>query len=159
MEPITYEQLHSGEEQSVCNLVETVFNEFVAPDCETEGAEEFFRFANVTAMAERVRSGGYILVAKQSGKPVGMLEFMRPDRIAMLFVTLRGQGIAKQLVARAIDRIRCENPALSEVTVHASPYAEAIYQKMGFRRTGNPKVEHGIRYIPMRLSVGDLSRR
>ena len=153
MEQITYDQMSSGEEQSVCDLVEHVFNEFVAPGTEQDGVDEFFRFANVTAMAERVRSGGYVLVAKQSGKLVGMLEFMRPDRIAMLFVTLRGQGIAKELVARAIEQAKCENPVLSEVTVHSSPYAEAAYQKMGFRRIGNTKIEHGIRYVPMKLSL------
>ena len=92
-----------------------------------------------------------MVIAKEAGKLVGMLEFMPPDRIAMLFVTRRGHGIAKQLVARAIEHAKRENPDLSELTVHSSPYAEAAYKKMGFRRFGNAKVEHGIRYVPMKL--------
>ena len=88
-----------------------------------------------------------------------MLEFMPPDRIAMLFVTRRAQGIAKELVARAIEQTKCENPVLSELTVHSSPYAEAAYQKMGFRRIGNTRIEHGIRYVPMKLSLRNWSKR
>lgn len=151
MEPIVYEHMSSGEEQLVCELVKNVFNEFIAPDYDQDGVDNFFCFANAAAMAERVRSGGYVLVAKQSGRLVGMLEFTRPDRIAMLFVSQRGQGIAKELIARAIEKARSENPALPKMTVHSSPFAKAAYQKMGFRQTGDTMIEQGIRYVPMAL--------
>lgn len=153
MEPIVYQEMRPGEEAAVCELVAHVFNEWVAPDYEQEGIEEFFRFANPSAMAERVRSGGFVLVAMQLENIVGALEFALPDRIAMLFVTLQKQGIAKELVARAIEKARSENPALLKVTVHSSPCAEAAYQRMGFRQTGNDTTEHGIRYIPMELPL------
>lgn len=153
MEQIVYREMRTGEEAAVCELVARVFKEMVAPDYESEGIEEFFRFANPIAMAERVRSGGFVLVARQSGNLVGVLEFVLPDRIAMLFVTLRKQGIAKELVARAIEKARSEIPDLSKVAVHSSPYAELAYQKMGFRRTGNETTEHGIRYVPMELPL------
>lgn len=153
MEPIVYQEMRSGEEPAVCELVARVFKEMVAPDYDSEGIEEFFRFANPVAMAERVRSGGFVLVARQSGNLVGVLEFASPDRISMLFVTLRKQGIAKELVARAIEKARCENPDISKVTVHSAPHAEPAYQRMGFRRTGNETMEHGIRYVPMELPL------
>lgn len=155
METITYEEMRSGEEQAVCKIVELVFNQLVAPDYEPEGVEEFFKFANAAAMADRVRSGGFVIVAKQSGKLVGMLEFVPPDRIAMLFVTLRSQGIGQELLARAIKKARSVNPGLSRVTVHSSPYAESAYERMGFRRTGNATTENGIRYTPMELWLRD----
>ena len=145
--------MHAGDETAVCALVGRVFNEFVAPDYEREGIKEFFRFANPNAMAGRVRSGGFVLVANQAGKPVGMLEFAPPDRIAMLFVTPRRRGIARQLLVHAISRLRCESPALSKITVHSSPYAEVAYRRMGFRPTGNATTEHGIKYIPMELII------
>lgn len=153
MDSVAYEEMRAGEEQSACDLVQLVFNELVAPDYEPEGVEEFFRFANPSAMAERRESGGFVLVAKQTGKLVGVLEFVLPDRIAMLFVTLRGRGIAKELVARAVKKARCENSGLSRVTVNSSPYAETFYRKMGFRPVGEAKIEHGIRYTPMELSL------
>jgi len=153
MEPIVYREIALGEEPAVCALVAHVFNELVATDYKKEGIEEFFHFANPIAMAERIRTGGFVLVARQSESLVGALEFAVPDRIAMLFVTLRKQGIAKELVARAIKKASSENPALSIITVHSSRYAEPAYERMGFRRIGNERTDHGIRYIPMELSL------
>lgn len=155
MAMIEYGEMRCGEEQAVCDLVAQVFNELVAPDYEPRGVDEFFRFANAEALAGRVRAGGHVIVARRCAKLVGALEFARPDRIAMLFVTTRGQGIAKRLLAHAIGIARGSNPALPEVTVHASPGAETAYRKMGFRRTGNATIEHGIRYIPMALTLAD----
>lgn len=150
-----FKEMIAGEEQDVRDFVKQVFDELVAPDYEREGIDEFFRFMNPAAIAERLRSGGDMLVAKKSGKIVGVIEFVPPNRIALLFVTLRGQGIGKELVARAIERAKHDNPSLSKVTVHSSPYAEAAYQKMGFRRSGNATTEQGIRYIPMELLLAD----
>lgn len=153
MEQIIYQEMRAGEEADVCELVERVFHDFVAPDYRQEGIEEFFRFANPHAMAERTRSGGFVFVARQAQKLVGVLEFALPDRIAMLFVVLKQQGIAKKLLVHAIDKAKFENPGLSKVRVHSSPYAEVIYRKMGFRQIGNATNDHGIKYIPMELPV------
>jgi len=149
MDQITYREMRCGEKQAVCDLVRQVFNEFVAPDYGTAGIEEFFRFANPTAMTTRLKAGGYVLVASTSDSLVGMLEFAPPDRIAMLFVSLRHQGIAKELLARAIRRALVVSPSVSKLTVHSSPYAEPIYRKMGFDQVGDVTTEHGITYIPM----------
>ena len=150
-EPIVYREMNPGEEQAVCDLVSQVFNEFVAPDYGQEGIEEFFRFANPGALEERMQSGGFVFVACQADVPVGMLEFFPPDRIAMLFVAIHHQGIAKELLAHAIGKARTVNPDLSKLTVHSSPYAEPTYLKMGFNKIGNATKEHGIMYIPMEL--------
>ncbi len=128
VETVSYEEMTFGEEPVVCDLVNRVFDELVAPDCDQCGVDEFLRFVNPTAVAERVLSGGLVLVAKKSGKIVGVLEFVPPDRIALLFVTLRGKGIGKELVTRAVERAKHKDPSLSKVTVHSSPYAKAAYQ-------------------------------
>jgi len=142
-----------GEEGEVCELVARVFRDLVAPDFEQNGIDAFFSFANPYAIAERARSGGFVLVAKQGRKIVGVLEFALPDRIAMLFVALRRRGIAKELLARALARAKTERPSLSALTVHSSRYAEPAYRKLGFRQTGHAATDHGITYIPMELSV------
>ena len=53
MGPIVYREMISGEEQAVCDFVKQVFNELVAPDYAREGVEEFFRFVDASAIAER----------------------------------------------------------------------------------------------------------
>ncbi len=151
MATIVFREMNVGEEQAVCDLVRKVFNEFVASDYQEEGIEAFFHFANPSAMRKRMQSGGFVLVARQSDVLVGMLEFFPPDRIAMLFVAVPQQGIAKQLLTRATNKARTLNSDLKKVTVHSSRYAEPIYLKMGFHKVGNVTTERGITYIPMEL--------
>jgi len=151
MEPITYREMKQGEEQAVCELVTQVFNEYVASDYGQDGIEEFFRFANPESMKERMKSNGFVLVAVQDDTLVGMLEFFPPNMVALLFVNLRHHGIAKNLLSQSIDKARIIDPSLSSLVTHSSPYAKAIYQKMGFRNTGNVKTENGITFIPMEL--------
>lgn len=127
MQPIVYTEMQPGEEPAVCALIAQVFNEFVAPDFAQEGIAEFFRFANPPAVAERVRSGAFVLVAKHAGELVGVLELRPPGHVSMMFVTLRRRGIAKELLARAIHKARSENPVMSTVTVYSSPYAVPVY--------------------------------
>jgi len=149
--PIICREMNPGEEPSVCELVSQVFHEFVAPGYRQEGIEEFFRFADPDAMKERMQSGGFVLVAYQTDVLAGMLEFFPPDRIAILFVVIQHQGIAKELLTHAIRKARSINPDLSKVTVYSSPYAEPIYLKLGFNKIGNVRTEYGITYIPMEL--------
>lgn len=159
MEPIEYREMNIGEEQMVCKLVSRVFNEFIAPDYEQKGIEEFFRFANPSAMRERMQSGGFILLAYRGDVLAGMLEFFPPDRIAMLFVAIQKHGIAKELLDRAVNKTVAINPTLSKITAHSSPYAKTIYEKMGFHKTGNTTTENGITYTPMELLLENKSAR
>ena len=149
--PLVCREMNAGEERSVCELVSQVFNEFVAPNYGQEGIEEFFRFAEPEAMKERMQSGGFVLVVHQNDALTGMLEFFPPDRIAMLFVAIQHQGIAKELLTEAIRKVRAMNPDLSKLTVHSSPYAEPIYLKLGFNKIGHVRTERGITYIPLEL--------
>ncbi|MES9859447.1 MAG: GNAT family N-acetyltransferase [Candidatus Thiodiazotropha sp. LLP2] len=151
MASIVYREMIAGEEQVVCDLVTRVFNEYVASDYGQDGIEEFFRFANPEAMKERMQSNGFVLVAVQNDTIVGMLEFFPPNIVALLFVTVRHHGVAKKLLAQSIDKARALVPDLSKLIAHSSLYAQPIYQKMGFRNTGNAKTENGITYIPMEL--------
>ncbi len=155
MQAIDYRPMNAGEEAAVCQLVVEVFNEFVAADLEPDGIEEFLRFANPQALRARLQPDGFVLVACQAEVIVGMLEFIPPDRIAMLFVSLRDQGIARELLTRAIDRVRADNPQLHKLTVNSSLYAEPIYRKLGFQATGDATRINGIMFIPMQRSLDD----
>jgi len=145
--------MNPGEEQATCGLVKRIFNEFVAPDYEKDGVEEFFKFANPDAMKERKKSGGFVWLAFQANEPVGMLELVLPDHISLFFTAIQHQGIGIELLVRTISRSREKNPNLLKLTVNSSPYAGPIYLKMGFHKTGDITTDHGITYIPMELSL------
>ncbi len=153
MEKIICRMMKPGEEPAVCGLVRRIFEKRIAQEFEAEGVQEFFRFADPEAMRVRMQSGGFVFLALQSDEPVGMLEFAPPDRIAMLFVQLEQQGIAKALLARTVEQVRAANPGLPKLTVHSSHYAEPIYRRLGFVQTGDATTEHGITYLPMQLDL------
>ena len=141
--------MRRGEEDKVCKLVRQIFDELVASDYSSEGIEEFLEFANPAALRDRSESGGFVLVAEQSNQLVGMLEFALPDRIALLFVALRHQGIARRLLEHVIRKLRTTQPPIAKLTVHSSPYAKPVYQRMGFHQVGDATTNHGITYVPM----------
>lgn len=154
LDGIDYRPMRDGEAPEVCDLVRQVFDRFIAHEFGEEGRREFFRFVDPGTMQERVRSGGFVLVASRPDELMGMLEFTPPDRIAMLFVLLPHRGIGRALLDRAVDRIRKGHPGVSTLTVHSSRYAEPSYRRMGFRPVGAPTTENGITYIPMTLDIG-----
>ena len=73
---------------------------------------------------------------------------MREQRrhIALFFVAEErlGQGIGKALFQHVLSH--CPGPLL---TVHSSPYAVPVYQRLGFTADGPERQEDGIRYTPM----------
>ena len=153
MKQIDYRTMRPGEEQLVCDVVGKVFYECIAQEYESEGLQEFFRFADPDRMRERMQSGGLVLVASHDESLVGMLELVPPDRLALFFVRDRGRGIGRELLARAISRIRAAVPAAQRLTVHSSRYAEPAYRRLGFYRVGDVRTDHGITYVPMELAL------
>lgn len=124
-------------------------DEYVAGGFATEGVEEFYRYAEPSALSERSREGNKVLLAEEEGQILGMLELMGPDHIAMLFVDYRGRGLGRALVERALQLCREETEGLEQVSVHASLYAVPIYRNLGFEAEGPERTENGITYVPM----------
>ena len=145
-----------GEEEQVCHLVRQVFNEFVAPLYTQEGVEEFLKYVDPDLMAKRTRNNHFVMLAEEDGNLVGAIEVRDFNHISLLFVASEFQrkGIANKLLEEAVDLGRRNEPSLAEVSVHSSPNAVSAYEKLGFHAEGPEKVEHGIRFIPMILCVG-----
>lgn len=136
-------------------LAVKVFNEFVAPDFGPEGIASFREWANPTAFAERLRGGNLALAAVRDDRIVGMIEWVVPDHVAMLFVdpATQGEGIGRRLFDVALRRIRTAHPDLESVSVHASCHGIPFYRRIGFRETGPETERNGIRYTPMLLTI------
>jgi GNAT superfamily N-acetyltransferase len=148
--------MERGEETRVCALVERVFREFVAPDYGPRGIQVFFEFANPQSMADRTGPEQVIVVAELGADIVGMIEMRGCDHIALLFVSHRRRGIAKELVRLAVRECRRRKPDVRQITVNSSPFAEPIYRRMGFTSTGPVQEKMGILFVPM---VCDLDRQ
>ena len=131
--------------EAIAALVMRVFDGFIAPDLDAEGRAAFARDSIPEVFARRLagESDGYLAV--RAGQFVGVIE-MRGNHLKSLFVAgeYQGRGIARRLLARALA-----GREGAEITVNASPYAEAAYQRLGFRPTGDWTVSDGLRHRPM----------
>jgi len=142
-------RIRPGEEVEVCRLIERVFGQFVAPEFPPEGIDEFLRFANPSAMAERCAAGRTILVAEQSGRIVGTLELRGFAHIAMLFAETPGRAVGRARFEEAMRTCRSSTEATGQIRAHASRYAVPIYRKLGFETEGTERTGNGITYVPM----------
>lgn len=153
--PLIVRPLNPGEEVEVVNLVARSFNEFIAPDFPEEGIEEFFGYSNPRALIKRSDGNHFVLVAETEGTIAGMIEIREMRHVSMLFVdkAFHRRGIGKELFRAAIDRIKSESRPPKTVTVHSSRFAVPFYESLGFVRTEEEKIIHGVIHIPMALAL------
>jgi GNAT superfamily N-acetyltransferase len=59
------------------------------------------------------------------------------------------QGIAKKLLETAIDKCRQRDANIAVIEVNSSPFADFIYEKLGFVKVNAEQVKNGIRFTPM----------
>jgi GNAT superfamily N-acetyltransferase len=151
--PLILRHINPGEEVEVSNLVARSFNEFIAPDFPDEGIEEFFGYSNPRALVKRSEGNHFVLVAEAEGSIAGMIEIRERKHISMLFVdkAFHRRGIAKGLLIAALDRIETGSRPPRKVTVHSSRFAVPFYESLGFVRTEEEKIIHGVIHIPMAL--------
>jgi len=150
-------RMKHSEEGIVCRLVVEVFSEFVAPLYSQEGVSEFLRYIDPDLMSKRAKSNHFVLMAELDNRLVGIIEIRDFIHISLLFVLRQAQrnGIAKQLLDYALKTCSQHNPNLSHVTAHSSPNSVEAYERLGFRSEGSEELDHGIRYIPMKLQFQD----
>ncbi|MDO4466617.1 MAG: GNAT family N-acetyltransferase [Bacillota bacterium] len=82
---------------------------------------------------------------------VGIIATRNQGRhIALFFVKseYQGKGIGRMLMEKV-----WEENTYPILTVHSSIYAQKIYEKLGFKITGNLQNESGIHFIPMEYRV------
>ena len=96
--------MKSGEEGQVIDLVNSTFNEFVAPEYSDEGIAEFSKYANSEALAERSLSNHFTMIAKQNHNPVGIIEIRDYNHVSMLFVRkhFQNMGVGKRFYERLL---------------------------------------------------------
>lgn len=147
--------MEPGEEAKVCNLVTEVFMEFVAPLYGQEGVEEFLSYLTVPALAGRVAEESFVLVARDGERLVGMTEVREHSHMSLLFTrtAMQRQGVGRMLLKSALDKCLAHDPALSGLTVNASPNAVPFYEKAGFAATGDSTTHNGITFTPMALAI------
>ena len=147
--------MQPGEEVGVIDLVSKVFNEFVAPLYSPEGVLEFMKYLCEDELAQRIRSGNFVLLAKSGVDIIGVAEVRDNSHIALLFVkgSHQKQGIGRELLKITIEKCKTLNPDILKISVNSSPNAVLAYRTMGFNALKPEQLVNGIRFTPMELSL------
>ena len=158
MNDAIYREMRVGDVDAVVDLVTQTFNAFIAPGYSAEGVQHFLSGMESEKFLKRAQEGVLFLVAEIGDKIVGVISIRISDHsnhIRLLFVDgeYHRRGIARQLLEKALEIRRGCDPTISEITVKSSPYAVAIYEKLGFQKLGPERVENGMRFIPMVMKL------
>lgn len=157
-ESLTYQFLSVADISEVSALVAGVFTEFLAQENSFEGVQEFQRYLQLDAFRRRSKTNHLSLIALAQNKIVGVIEMRGYHHVSLLFVVSEFQqrGIAKELLCRAVQVCRAQEPGLAEISVNSSAYAVPIYEKLGFCCTGERQIRNGISFTPMVLKLTKL---
>jgi GNAT superfamily N-acetyltransferase len=157
MDRIEIEHFAPGHARRAARLVRTTFDAFVAPDCTEEGCRTFHVFASAARMRERLRNGHFGYLAWAGPTLAGVLVVREPAHLLTLFVDAHHhrRGIARALLLRALQTVRANAVQVSAMTVNASPYAVAAYERLGFEREAPLFLKNGIASVPMRRVLDD----
>ena len=142
-------RLRPAELEQGLELVWSVFLQFEAPEYGETGTAAFRAFLRDPEQIGRLKVWG----AWMAGELAGMIALL-DSHIALFFVRAQyqGRGIGKALFRWV------SSAAAGPLTVNSSPYAEKIYQRLGFLPTGPEQVRDGIRYTPMEWSRSEQER-
>lgn len=124
-------------------------------------AEEFLRYIDPDLMAQRTQNHHLTLIAEEDEELIGVIEMRNFNHISLLFVARerQRQGIGRQLLQEILKIARRYESDLSAVDVHSSQNAVDAYERLGFKAVGPEKLENGIYYIPMRISIENVMDR
>ncbi len=156
-ETLAYRLMSPADVLDVSKLIARVFNELIAPEYSSEGVQEFHRYIQPNAFMTRFQTHHFALIRVVEDKVVGVIEVRSHNHVSLHFVApeFQRRGIAKELFRRALLLCRAKEPQLSQISVNSSSYAVPIYEKLGFRRTGEKQVRNGIGFIPMVLKLSN----
>ncbi|MCF7929481.1 MAG: GNAT family N-acetyltransferase [Spirochaetales bacterium] len=146
---------HPNQASEVSALISTVFDEFVGIEYSRQGKTTFSSFTKPEAIRKRYTAGNLIFIAQAESKIIGIIEIRDLSHISLLFVDkqFHRKGIARRLWETALLECTAQNPGLSAFTVHASPYSEKIYRRLGFHPSAELTVIDGIKFIPMSMKI------
>ena len=151
-----YCRFTEGDIAPITELIWKVFLEFEAPDYPQEGIDTFREFIEPDRLSQELRENRMsFYCCYERDDLIGVLAYRDTSHIALLFVdkAFHREGIAGELLKISFDDILSKNTSMTEITVHSSPYAESIYQKMGFISQDTVQMQNGIKYVPMKKAI------
>ena len=139
MEPLL-RAAEASDASDISELVQSGFNEFVAPDWQAGAREVFMLESSAERFEALIPDATFAAVAESEGKLVGFILLTRPALLSFLFVHARWHrhGIAKTLWNSARMHLESEHPTVKTVELNSSPFAVGAYRALGFYPISEP---------------------
>ncbi len=140
--------------QAAHELVWQVFSQFEAPEYSEEGIRTFSDFIQTQSMRQRILDGELVLYgAWRLNELIGVLAAKAGGHISLFFIRAEyhRQGFGKMLFQRYLKDAAASGTEI--ITVNSSPYAVAVYEKLGFSKTSEEQTIQGIRFVPMKFCI------
>ncbi len=133
----------AGSDPKARELIRRTFRQFEAPEYSEEGIRSFEAFIDDVQGMDTLDCFG----AFEGEELLGIIaarEHM--SHVCLFFVReeSQGRGVGKKLWNHLLSESEAKR-----VTVHASPYAVGIYERLGFFPLSEERLTDGIRYTPM----------
>ncbi|MEA4970866.1 MAG: GNAT family N-acetyltransferase [Candidatus Pelethousia sp.] len=130
--------------EGALNLVWNTFMQYEAPDYSAEGIDTF---RSSVIDNEDYLNRIHLYGAFEESELLGVIATRNGgNHIALFFV----DGLHhRQGIGRKLFNVVLENSTSNEITVNSSPYAVAVYRRLGFVDTEAEKTTDGMRYVPM----------
>ena len=142
--------------REMLEMVQDAFHSSMESGYSPEGRAVFLKYASYEATLRRIQTDHRIFVASEQGRPVGMVEFRRGERISLFIVhpSSRGKGVGLRLLEAGLLEIPRIHPQVKEILINALPGSAHVLGKMGFEPAGEGRMINGTRIIPMKRSLG-----
>lgn len=139
-------KIRKEEMKEALELVWKVFLEYEAPSYSEEGIKEFKKSIDDEEWINNREFFG----AYENNLILGVIATKNKNHIALFFVDgkYHKRGIGKKLYGFVCD----QNPD-SFFTVNSAPYAEKVYEHLGFIKTNEEQKINGLRFIPMKANI------
>lgn len=145
--------VYRNEWDTAMEIAWRTFLKFEAPDYPQEGIRSFYDFVKDETLHRMFLAGNYQMFGAFIGKQmIGMISMRGEGHISLLFVDKRyhRRGVGRALIQH-LETYLLSEMGIGKMTVNASPYGEAFYQKLGFQDIGPKTQQDGIIYTPMEL--------
>ena len=140
---------------AISTLISSVVHYFTL-DPQGIGAEDFFETIRPSSIAEYIADSNVLyFTAFIDNELAGVVAIRDNEHLLHLFVAhkFQQQGIAKELWTFAMEAaIRAGNKS-GFFTVNSTEYAVPVYERFGFKATGQRVEANGIAFVPMKLTI------
>lgn len=143
------------EVRQMLEMVQDTFQSSMAAGYSPEGRAVFMKYVSLEATVRRIQTDHRIFIATEQGRPVGMIEFRRGERISLFIVhpSARGKGVGQKLLETGLKEIPRIHPQSEQILINALPGSVGALRKMGFESAGDERAINGTRILPMVRSV------